>query len=43
MIVKSELEENIILGKYLLINFIATDEKRNILKTLDAPLFSARS
>ena len=34
MIVKSELEENIILGKDLWINFIATDEKRKILKKL---------
>ena len=43
MIVKSELEENIILEQDLWINFIATDEKRKILKTVDAPLFSTRS
>ena len=43
MIVKSELEENIILEKDLWINFIATDEKRKILETVDAPLLSTRS
>ena len=40
IIVKSDFEENIILGKYLRINFSATDEKANILKTVDASLFS---
>ena len=39
IIVKSEFEENIILGKDLRINFIATDEK----KTIDDSLFSIRS
>ena len=43
MIVKSELEENIIFGKDLSLNFIAAHEKRKLLKTVDAPLYSTRS
>ena len=32
-------EEIILLGKYLKINFIATDKRRNILKINDASVF----
>ena len=41
--VKSQFEENILLGKNLRINFIAIDETRKILKTVDVSLFSRRS
>ena len=43
IIVKYEFEENIIFGKNLRINFIATDEKKTWLKRVDVCLFSVRA